>query len=135
MSLRILIVDDSPAMRAYVRRTLQLAGIDVQTVFEASNGREALDVVEREQSAGNELDLIFADINMPVMNGEELMKELQASEQSRDIPVIIISTDASKTRVLRLRELGARGYISKPCAPEIIRVKVEQIVGGRHAKA
>lgn len=126
MAMRILIVDDSPAMRAYVRRTLQLSGVTVEAIFEAGNGEEALAVVAREGS----LDLIFADINMPVMDGEALVRNLQSQDYSKHIPVIVISTDATQQRVMRLRELGAKGYIAKPCAPEMIRLKIEQAVGG-----
>ncbi len=128
-SLRILIVDDSPAMRAYVRRTVQLASLPVKTVFEASNGQEALDIVNQENEAPNKLDLVFADLNMPVMNGEEFVAKLRANERDANLPVLIISTDATQRRVLKLRELGAQGYISKPCQPEMIRLKVHQILG------
>ena len=129
MSLRVLIVDDSPAMRAYVRRTLQLSGLAVEAVFEAGNGEEALQVVGKENRDEAKLDLIFTDLNMPVMNGEDFVKQLQTQELNKDIPVLVISTDATQRRVLKLRELGARGYISKPCAPEIIRMKIEQVLG------
>lgn len=128
-SLRILIVDDSPAMRAYIRRTMQLASLPVKSVFEAGNGADALEIVERENRDPNRLDLIFADLNMPVMNGEEFVEKLRADERDAKVPVLIISTDATQKRVLRLRELGAQGYISKPCQPEMIRLKVEQILG------
>lgn len=129
ISLRVLIVDDSPAMRAYVKRTLQMAGLPVSSVYEAGNGQEALEVVARENKPENKLSLIFTDINMPVMNGEELVTKLQAEESSKAIPILVISTDSTQKRVFRLRELGARGYIAKPCAPEMIRLKVEQVVG------
>ncbi len=128
-SLRILIVDDSPAMRAYVRRTVQLASLPVKTVFEAGNGQEALEIVNQENEAPNKLDLVFADLNMPVMNGEEFVAKLRANERDVNLPVLIISTDATQRRVLKLRELGAQGYISKPCQPEMIRLKVHQILG------
>lgn len=128
-SLRILIVDDSPAMRAYVRRTVQLASLPVKTVFEAGNGQEALDIVNLENEAPNKLDLVFADLNMPVMNGEEFVAKLRANERDANLPVLIISTDATQRRVMKLRELGAQGYISKPCQPEMIRLKVHQILG------
>jgi two-component system chemotaxis response regulator CheY len=128
-SLRILIVDDSPAMRAYVRRTVQLASLPVKTVFEAGNGQEALEIVNTENEAPNKLDLVFADLNMPVMNGEEFVAKLRASERDANLPVLIISTDATQRRVLKLKELGAQGYISKPCQPEMIRLKVHQILG------
>lgn len=128
-SLRILIVDDSPAMRAYVRRTVQLASLPVKTVFEAGNGQEALEIVDQENQAPNKLDLVFADLNMPVMNGEEFVAKLRANERDANLPVLIISTDATQRRVLKLKELGAQGYISKPCQPEMIRLKVHQILG------
>jgi len=128
-SLRILIVDDSPAMRAYVRRTFQLASLPIETVFEAANGQEALEIVNAENEAPNKLDLVFADLNMPVMNGEEFVAKLRANERDASLPVLIISTDATQRRVLKLKELGAQGYISKPCQPEMIRLKVHQILG------
>ena len=84
-SLRILIVDDSPAMRAYVRRTVQLASLPVKTVFEAGNGQEALEIVNTENEAPNKLDLVFADLNMPVMNGEEFVAKLRASERDANL--------------------------------------------------
>lgn len=127
-SLRILIVDDSPAMRAYIARTVQLASLPVKNVFEAGNGAEALEIVQKENREPNTLDLIFLDLNMPVMNGEEFAQKLRENERDAKIPILIISTDATQRRVLRLRELGAQGYISKPCQPEIIRLKVQQIL-------
>ncbi|MBM3788239.1 MAG: response regulator [Acidobacteria bacterium] len=128
-SLRILIVDDSPAMRAYVRRTVQLASLPVKNVFEAANGQEALALVEKENRDPKKLDLIFCDLNMPVMNGEEFVTKLKSTDRDSQIPILIISTDATQRRVMRLRELGAQGYISKPCQPEMIRLKVHQILG------
>ena len=106
-SLRILIVDDSPAMRAYVRRTVQLASLPVKNVFEAGNGQEALEIVNQENEAPNKLDLVFADLNMPVMNGEEFVAKLRGNQRDATLPVLIISTDATQRRVLKLRELGA----------------------------
>ena len=129
-SLRILIVDDSPAMRAYIRRTVQLASLPVKNIFEAADGLEALEVVCKENRDPNKLDLIFADLNMPVMNGEEFVQKLRENPADAKIPVLIISTDATQKRVTRLRELGAQGYISKPCQPEMIRLKVQQILDG-----
>ena len=135
MALRVLIVDDAPAMRLYIRRTLQMSGLALSAVFEAGDGKEGIAVLEREHLQGAGIDLVFTDINMPVMNGEEFVTQLQQEERLREVPVLVISTDATKTRVLRLRELGARGYISTPCAPEMIRLKVEQILGRDYAAA
>ncbi len=129
-SLRILIVDDSPAMRAYIRRTVQLTSLPVKNIFEAANGLEALEVVCKENRDPNKLDLIFLDLNMPVMNGEEFVQKLRETPEDAKIPVLIISTDATQKRVARMRDLGVQGYISKPCQPEMIRLKVQQILGG-----
>ena len=63
------------------------------------------------------------------MNGEEFLRKLREDERDAKVPVLIISTDATQKRVLRLRELGAQGYISKPCQPEMIRLKVHHILG------
>lgn len=124
-----MIVDDSPAMRAYVRRTLQVAGVSLTTILEAGDGEEATQVITRHYEDGNWLDVIFTDLNMPKMNGEEFLSGLRRSATLQNVPVLVISTDATQTRVLRLRELGAQGYISKPCPPELIRVKLEQALG------
>lgn len=132
MALRVLIVDDAPAMRMYIRRTLQMSGLALGAVFEASDGNDGLRVLKAEHEDGPGIDLVFTDINMPGMNGEEFVKRLHEDPKYQNLPILVISTDATKTRVLRMRELGARGYISKPCAPEMIRLKVEQILGGDH---
>lgn len=129
MGLRVMVVDDSPAMRGYVKRTLQMAGLALTTVLEAGDGVEALAAIERHYQGGNWLDLIFTDLNMPNLNGEGFVEKLRKSKEYSNIPVLVISTDSTQTRVLRLRSMGAQGYISKPCPPELIRTKLEQILG------
>jgi two-component system, chemotaxis family, chemotaxis protein CheY len=124
-----MVVDDSPAMRAWVRRTLQLSGVQISEYLEAANGQEALIALRKAIESGAAPDVVFSDINMPVMNGEEFVRQMQADEGLKKYPVIIVSTDGSNGRVLRLRELGARGYITKPCAPELVRMKLEQVLG------
>ena len=120
MAYRILIVDDSPAMRAFVRRVIALSGFDASTCLEASNGEDALAVLQREW-----VDAILTDINMPVMDGEELLRRLGANEAFRSIPVMVISTDATRKRIDRLLSLGARRYITKPFLPEALRAELE----------
>jgi two-component system chemotaxis response regulator CheY len=127
MAYRVLIVDDSPAMRAFVRRVICLSGVDVVDCFEAGNGREALAVL-----ADQWVDVILTDINMPVMDGEQLLERLQAEDLLRSIPTVIISTDATRHRVERLRELGACGYIAKPFLPENLREVLERHLGAPH---
>ena len=81
MALRVLIVDDAPAMRLYIRRTLQMSGLALSAVFEAGDGKEGIAVLEREHLQGAGIDLVFTDINMPVMNGEEFVTQLQLEER------------------------------------------------------
>lgn len=124
MAYRVLIVDDSPAMRTFVRRVAELSGIEVERYFQAGNGDEALALLRQES-----VDVILTDINMPRMNGEELLCKLEADEQLRKVPVLVISTDGTETRVHRMMQLGARGYVKKPFLPEILREELERVLG------
>ncbi len=124
MAYRILIVDDSPAMRAFIRRVIDLSGFDLASCLEAENGRMALEVLESAR-----VDAILTDINMPEMDGEELLRRLSQKDELRSIPAIVISTDGSVCRVDRMRALGARGYIAKPFRPEELRAEIERGMG------
>jgi two-component system chemotaxis response regulator CheY len=124
MAYRVLIVDDSPAMRVFVRRVIELSGFELAACFEASNGQEALDVLSSEW-----VDAILTDINMPAMDGERLLEALQSNELLRGIPAIVISTDATRNRVDRMLSLGAKGYLCKPFLPEDLRDKLERTLG------
>lgn len=121
MAYRVLIVDDSPAMRAFVKRVMEISGFDLESCLEAENGSQALEVLKTEW-----VDAILSDINMPEMDGEEFLRRLEADESLRQIPVIIISTDGTKTRVERMLQLGARGYVTKPFRPEVLRAELER---------
>jgi len=121
VAYRVLIVDDSPAMRAFVRRVMEISGFELAACLEASNGIQALEVLQNEW-----VDAILSDINMPEMDGEELLQRLEADESLRRIPVVIISTDGTKTRVERMMQLGARGYVMKPFRPEELREELER---------
>jgi two-component system chemotaxis response regulator CheY len=124
MSFRVLIVDDSPSMRKMIRRVITLSGLDAETVFEAGDGIEALEIVEQEW-----VDVILTDINMPRMNGEELIRQLAAKGITESVPVIVISTDATSLRRENVSGLGARGYIVKPFLPEALRDEIERVTG------
>ncbi|HWF48828.1 MAG TPA: response regulator [Bryobacteraceae bacterium] len=128
MSFRVLIVDDSHAMRAFIRRTLEASGFEAGDYFEASDGIEALDLLDREW-----VDIILTDINMPRLNGEEFVRRLAANGLTKTLPVIVVSTDATTTRMEHLRELGVRGYLIKPFTPEALRGLVEQALEVQHA--
>jgi two-component system chemotaxis response regulator CheY len=127
MALQILIVDDSPAMRSFIRRVVRLSGIEVDRYFEAANGAEAL-----EQMAANSIDAVLTDINMPVMNGEEFVRRMRASGRTQSTPVIVISTDATIHRIHTMQELGAMGYLQKPFGPEQLRNELDRVLGVHH---
>jgi two-component system, chemotaxis family, chemotaxis protein CheY len=126
MSIRALIVDDSSVMRKIVERSLRQAGIDLIQVFQAGNGAEALAVLKE-----NQLDLILCDINMPVMDGLEFIKQLPRIENARDVPVVMITTEGSESHVVQAISCGARGYIRKPFTPEQVKEHVVPVLAGK----
>lgn len=120
MELRVLIVDDSPAMRSFIRRVLELSGLEVGLCLEASNGEQALRLLE-----GNWVDAVLTDINMPEMDGEELLRRMSGHTVLRLIPVLVVSTDRTEGRIQKMLTLGAKGYVTKPFAPETLREELE----------
>ena len=125
-SIRALIVDDSSVMRKIVERSLRQAGIDLTQVFEAGNGSEALLVLQE-----NTVDLILCDINMPVMDGLEFIKQLPGVANAKDVPVVMITTEGSESHVVQALSFGARGYLRKPFTPEQVREHVVPVLGGK----
>lgn len=125
MSYSILVVDDSPLIRRMIKRSLAISKIDVGTVYEAGDGKEALSILD-----SHWIDLVLADINMPVMNGVEMVEAMARDDLLAKIPVVIVSTERSELRVERLRELGIRGYLTKPFTPEEIRDVVLGLLEG-----
>jgi two-component system, chemotaxis family, chemotaxis protein CheY len=124
MAFSVMIVDDSPVMRGFIRRVLMLSGFEVGECLEASNGEEALANLQ-----GHSVDIILTDINMPKMNGEELLRRLETDERLRKVPTLVISTDATKARIQKMLSLGARGYMTKPFSPEALREELERVLG------
>ena len=127
MAYCVLIVDDSPVMRSFIRRVMTLSGFEVGQCLEASDGEEAL-----AQLKAHRVDVILTDINMPKMNGEELLRQLETEGVLRSIPALVISTDATKDRILRMISLGAEGYMTKPFSPETLREELERVLGERY---
>jgi two-component system chemotaxis response regulator CheY len=120
--LTILIVDDSAMMRMMIKRVAGLCDIPIQRILEAANGAEALAVLE-----ANDVDALFTDINMPVMTGTELLRELGKRERYRHLTRVIISTDGSSARRAEARELNVRLYVEKPFRPEVMRDVLAQV--------
>ncbi len=126
MPIRALIVDDSSVMRKIVDRSLRQAGIEIAQLFEAGNGAEALGIVQ-----DNKVDLILCDINMPVMDGLEFIKQLAAVDNAKGVPVVMITTEGSEAHVVQALACGARGYIRKPFTADQVKEHVIPILAGK----
>ena len=128
MAFNILVVDDSDTMRAVIKKTVGMAGVQIGELFEAGNGREALKVLEEEW-----VDVVLSDINMPEMNGIEFLQEAQKDSVLRDIPVIFLTTESSQGRMDEAKELGSAGYIKKPFQPAQIKEMLLDVLNKAYA--
>ena len=127
---RILIVEDSPAMRTYVRSALETSpelGDDPEIV-EASSGFDALRLLPR-----SAYDLVISDINMPDINGLELIRFVRQNAHLRKVALLIISTQSSEKDRARALALGADAFLPKPFTPEALREAVARSLGARHS--
>lgn len=120
MGKNVLLVDDSSTMRKIIGRSLRQAGIDFDNIFEAGDGVEALEVLEREK-----IDIVLSDINMPNMDGIAFLREKAERPHLKEIPVLMISTETGEDIIGEARSLGAVGSIKKPFTPD----KVNEVLG------
>jgi two-component system, chemotaxis family, chemotaxis protein CheY len=124
MSFNVLIVDDSTSMRAVIKKIISISGFKMNQCYEAGNGVEALDILSKSW-----VDIILSDINMPEMNGLELLNRLKKDELFKDIPVIVITTEGSSERMEEAFNCGARGFIKKPFLPEDVKKILHEVIG------
>jgi two-component system chemotaxis response regulator CheY len=110
-------------MRKVILKALTISGFDMGAYFEAGNGEEALTVLNSQW-----VDLILTDLNMPVMNGLELIQRLKENPTYQAIPVVLITTEGSETRLQELFALGVKEYIQKPFHPEMLRDALTRIM-------
>jgi two-component system, chemotaxis family, chemotaxis protein CheY len=116
MPVNVLIVDDSAVMRTLIKRVAVLSEAPIGTMYEASNGREALQILEQ-----YDIQAVFTDITMPVMNGTELLREIARRDCWDHVVRVIISTDGSAARRAEVEDLAVKAYLEKPFRPEAIR--------------
>jgi two-component system, chemotaxis family, chemotaxis protein CheY len=122
--INILVVDDSSLTRKAIRRIIEMTGLEVGTILDAENGRKALDLLHQ-----GRVDLVLADLNMPEMGGIEMIYHMWANEATRSIPVVVISTESSTTRIEGLVANGAKDYLHKPFTPEQMKTIIERVLG------
>lgn len=121
MSADLLIVDDSVAIRKILQRALRQAQLPIGKVYEAGDGQEAMDVL-RNHAVG----LVMTDINMPNMNGLQLLSEIRANQEWKELPVIMITTESGHGTVEEAVQMGASAYIRKPFTPDQIQAKLQR---------
>jgi two-component system chemotaxis response regulator CheY len=125
MSYTVLIVDDSPIIRKMVRKSIEMAGVPVGEAYEAGNGREALEVMR-----AHWIDIVFADLNMPEMNGMQMMEEMSKDSVLTSTPVVVVSSDQDPEKIASITSKGMRAYLKKPFRPEGIKAVVAQLLEG-----
>jgi two-component system, chemotaxis family, chemotaxis protein CheY len=120
----ILIVDDSSTTRAFMRRAVVLSGVPAENVYEAGNGKKALELMKNQS-----IDVVLADLQMPEMDGEEMSRRIFDDPEKRNISVIIVSADPNEERIQSLLKAGAKGYLAKPFTPEAFRQTLSTVIG------
>jgi CheY-like chemotaxis protein len=119
--MRVLICDDDASTRFVLRRHLEPHF--ACTVVECSNGKDALDLL-----AGETFDLLLLDLEMPSIDGALALERLRASEQTRRLPVIVVTRERKEQTIVRLIQLGITDYIAKPLRAEVIVAKVGRVL-------
>ena len=115
--MKVLLVDDSKTMRNIQKKVLTQLGYE--TLIEAEDGQQALQQVEAESP-----DLILLDWNMPVMNGMEFLKEFRSTNKTT--PVIMVTTEAEKSRVIEAIKAGVNNYVIKPFTPDTLKARLDE---------
>ena len=129
MSFSILVVDDSPLIRKMMKRSLGLSKLDLGQVFEATNGQEALALLQQEW-----VDVVLADIHMPVMSGTQLIETMSTDEMLKHIPVVVVSAERSQPAIEHLKTLGICAHLTKPFTPEEVLATVSSVLAEAGAR-
>jgi two-component system chemotaxis response regulator CheY len=122
MLLDVLIVDDSAAIRKILQRVLRQAEVSLGQIYEAGDGVEALKTLETQR-----VDLVMADINMPNMDGLQLLSHIKTTEKWKQLPVVMVTTEGGESKVMSAAKLGAAGYVRKPFSAEQLRQTLDGI--------
>jgi two-component system, chemotaxis family, chemotaxis protein CheY len=123
MESNVLVVDDSAAIRKILQRVLRQTGMIIGEIYEAGDGQEALELLKTKN-----VGLVLSDINMPKMDGLQLLGAMKGAPEWRDIPVVMITTEGGETKVGEAVKLGAAGYVRKPFTADQIKEKLAGIL-------
>lgn len=121
--MKILSIDDSKSTRLFIKNAADVLDFEF---LEASDGKEGLEVLDREKG---KVDLILLDWNMPVMNGMETLVKLKAHKKYKDIPVTMVTTEIERHKVVEAISKGAKNYVMKPFSQEDLISKIMECLG------
>jgi two-component system chemotaxis response regulator CheY len=122
--LHVLVVDDSPVLRQVMRRTLMMFfSSRIASVIEASDGLSALDRLET-----CAVDLIVLDVQMPMMNGPDVLEAIRRSPRFASLPIVVVTGTTDRETVARILDLGVAGYLVKPLSPTVLRERLAEII-------
>ena len=124
MESDVLVVDDSAAIRKILQRVLRQTGMAIHALHEAGDGQEALEQLKTHRG----IQLVLTDINMPKMDGLQLLAAIKASPEWRNLPVVMITTEGGEAKVGEAVKLGAAGYVRKPFTADQIKEKLAGIL-------
>jgi len=122
--LRVLLVDDSPSARKFMRRVLENLGID--NFIEAQNGREAAAIL-----SDTMVDLVVTDYNMPEMDGQALVEHIRKQSWQNSVPVLMVTSEANEGRLAAVQEAGVSGICDKPFEPTVVKGLLRKMLGNR----
>ncbi len=123
MSMKFLVVDDSVTMRRIVMNSLK--GIGYSDFLQAGDGKEAMDVLNADDS----VEFVITDWNMPNMSGLELVKSIRAHAIYSSVPILMVTTRGVKEDIMEALAAKVNNYVIKPFTPQILKEKIEQILG------
>jgi len=123
MAKTILVVDDSGSVRQQVSMALKQAGFEIT---EAADGREGLAAVDANRS----IDLVISDVNMPNMNGLEMIEKIKSKPENKALPIIMLTTEGQPSMIKRAKEAGAVGWIVKPFNASLLIKTAKHLTGG-----
>jgi len=123
MGRSLMIVDDSATMRKIIMRTVRMSGLEFERTEEAGSGVEALEKLQ-----GGPVDVILCDVNMPEMNGTEMVKKARELPQCGETKIVMVSTESAQDLIDQVISDGADGYITKPFTPEKFQEKLTPLL-------
>ncbi|MCX7816632.1 MAG: response regulator [Syntrophales bacterium] len=123
MSFNVMVIEDSITMRSIIRKVLTLSRIPVDKYLETESAKEALTLLSKYW-----VDLIITDLNLPGMSGIEMIRVIKSQEETRDIPVIVVSASCSEEQISEAINLGVDGFLNKPFRPEALCSLVREVL-------